>query len=166
MIFRIPAGHHRARPLRFGLWWRRSSFAWVVKFTDSCRYDLGNEDQFDTNKLVGIGYLPGHHKDSARFGWRYDIDKGQIEIMAYCYVKGKRVIQSICFCEIGKEYVLQLKVLATCYYLDVHRLGEMPILGHAWIDQYHNKQLKYQLGSFFGGNQPAPHLMTIELKRG
>lgn len=66
MTFRIPAGKHRARPLRFGFWWRKNSFAWLVKFTDSCRYDLQNVDHGDTNKLIGFGYLPGHHKDSAR----------------------------------------------------------------------------------------------------
>lgn len=166
MIFRIPAGHHRARPLRFGLWWRRSSFAWVVKFTNSCRYDLGNDDQYDTNKLVGIGYLPGHHKDSARFGWRYDKVKGQIEIMAYCYVKGQRVIQSLCFCDIDKEYDLFLKVLSNCYYLSVCEQGTPKVIGYAWVNHNHNKHFKYRLGVFFGGNQVAPHEMTIELKRG
>lgn len=166
MTFRIPAGRHRALPLRLGFWWRRNSFTWVVRFTDNCRYDLGNDDQLDTNKLVGIGYLPGHHKDSARFGWRYDKMKGQIEIMAYCYVNGQRKIQSLCFCEIGKEYVLQLKMLINSYYMAVHERGETPIIGSDWIDHNHNKHFKYRLGVYFGGNRRAPHTMTIELNRG
>lgn len=166
MIFRIPRGRHRARPLRFGLWWRKTSFSWVVKFTDTCRYDLGNDDQFDTNKLVGIGYLPSHHKDSARFGWRYWTDRKEIELSAYCYVNGRRVIQHVCFCEIGKEYVLQLKVLANCYYLSVLERGEMPVIGSAWVDHFHNKHFNYRLGIFFGGQARAPHEMRIEIKRG
>lgn len=166
MTFLISAGLHRALPLCFGFWWRRNSFTWVVKFTDSCRYDLGSDDQFDINKLVGIGYLPGHHKDSARFGWRYDTAKGQIEILTYCYVKGTRKIQPLCFCEIGKGYVLRLKILMNSYYLEVLERGEMPVIGYAWIDHNHNKQFKYRLGTYFGGNQVAPHKMTIELKRG
>lgn len=166
MIFRIPRGRHRARPFRFGIWWRRNSFTWVVKFTESCRYDVGNTDQYDTNKLVGIGYLPGHHKESARFGWRYDTVKGQMEIVAYCYVKGKRIIQPVCFCEIGKEHVLQLKILSNSYYLAAHQRGRASSIGSTFVDHYHNKQFKYRLGVFFGGNQVAPHDMTIELKRG
>lgn len=166
MIFRIPAGRHRALPLRFGVWWKRNSFSWVVKFTDSCRYDLGNEDQFDTNKLVGIGYLPGHHKDSARFGWRYWTDRKEIELTAYCYVNGRRVIQHVCFCKIGKEYRLRLQVLATCYYFDVYEAGEMKSAGIVTIERGHNKHFKYRLGTYFGGNQVAPHEMKIELERG
>lgn len=165
MIFRIQSGHHRALPLRFGLWWHRNSFAWVVKFTDSCRYDLGNDDQFDTNKLIGIGYLPGHHKDSARFGWRYNTVQGQIEIMAYCYVRGQRVIESICFIEIGKEYHITLDVLANNYCFRVYNSAGKQH-GMRMIERYHNKHFKYRLGAFFGGNRPAPHKITIELKRG
>lgn len=166
MTFRIPAGRHRALPLRFCVWWKRNSFSWVVKFTDSCRYDLGNEDQFDTNKLVGIGYLPGHHKDSARFGWRYWTDRKEIELTAYCYVNGRRVIQHVCFCEIGKEYRLRLQVLATCYYFDVYEAGEMKSAGIVTIERGHSKCFKYRLGVYFGGNRKAPHEMKIELKRG
>lgn len=166
MIFRIPRGRHRARPFRFGFWWRRNSFAWVVKFDDSCWYELQGPDQLDTNKLIGIGYLPGHHIDSARFGWRYDIAKGQVEILAYCYVKGQRIIQSVCFCEVGKEYVLQLKILSNSYYLAAHQRGRASSIGSTFVNHYHHKRFKYRLGVFFGGNQVAPHDISIELKRG
>lgn len=186
MTFRIPAGRHRSRPWRLNFWWRRNSFTWVVKFRDSCRYELQGPDQLDTNKIVGISYptrprfikkklfnrvwcwwpQPMRWTNSARFGWRYDIAKGQVEILAYCYVKGQRIIQSICFCEIGKEHVLQLKILSNSYYLAAHQRGRASSIGSTFVDHYHNKQFKYRLGVFFGGNQVAPHDMTIELKRG
>jgi hypothetical protein len=165
MTFRIPAGKHRARPLRFRFWWRKNSFAWLVKFTDSCRYDLGNTDQYDINKLIGIGYLPGHHKESARFGWRYDTVKGMIEIMAYCYVNGQRVIKSICFCEIGKEYRLRLQVLAMAYYFDVYEPSSVTAAGIVTVERNHRKHFKYRLGVWFGGNQVATHDMEIELTK-
>lgn len=165
MTFTIFAGHHRARPWRFNFWWRKNSFSWVVKFTDSCRYDLGNVDQLDINKLVGIGYLPGHHTDSARFGWRYDNAVGKVEVLAYCYVNGKRGIQHICFCEIGKQYDLFLQVLTNCYYLSACEHGTPKVIGFAWANHYHNKKFKYRLGVFFGGNRAAPRTMKIELKK-
>lgn len=164
MTFRIPRGRHRARPLRLGLWWGRKSFAWSVKFTDSCRYDLQNDDQGDTNKLIGIGYLPGHHKDSARFGWRYDTETEQVEILAYCYINGRREIQHICHCMIGQKYDLHLKVLSTCYYMSVHYKADVRSIGYAWVNHGHEKRFMYRLGTFFGGNLVAPHGMEIELK--
>lgn len=163
MTFRIPAGKHRARPFRPWLWWRRTSFSWVVKFDESCRYNLGNEDQMDVNKLVGIGYLWHHHKNSARFGWRYDIETNRIILSAYCYVDGRRVIQHICFCEIGKEYRIKLQVLANSYYLDAYDQGRQ--LGVVFVEHYHRRKLKYRLGPYFGGNQVSPHTIKIELKR-
>lgn len=165
MTFRIPAGRHRALPLRFGFWWRRNSFTWTVKFDESCQYDLHNDDQFDTNKLVGIGYLPGHHKDSARFGWRYWTDRKEIELTAYCYVNGRRIIQHVCFCEIGKEYRIKLQVLATSYYFDVYEQGEMSAVGIVTVDHGHEKKIRYRLGVYFGGNRVAPHEITIQLKK-
>jgi hypothetical protein len=165
MTFRIPRGRHRARPLRFGIWFNRNSFTWTVKFTESCRYDLHSANQGDTNKLIGIGYLPGHHKDSARFGWRYDTKTEQVEILAYCYVNGRREIRHICYCMIRQQYDLHLKVLSTSYYLAVHYKADPYPIGCAGVDHRHNKKFVYRLGTFFGGNQKAPHEMTIEIKK-
>lgn len=179
MTFRIPRGKHRARPLRFGFYWRRKSFAWVVKFTESCRYDLQNVDQGDSNKLIGIACARGwfrlntpwwkfrkyHHKDSARFGWRYDTKTEQIEILAYTYVNGRRLTQHVCHCMIGQQYDLHLKVLTTCYYLAVHYKSDVRSIGYAWVNHAHNKKFMYRLGVFFGGNKTAPHDIEIELKK-
>ena len=165
MTIRIPAGRHRARPLHLGIWWRKTSFTWLVKFDESCRYNLGNEDQLDVNKLVGIGYLWHHHNDSARFGWRYDVETGQVILSAYCYVSSRRVIEHICYCEIGKEYRIKLQVLANSYYFDVYETGAVKALGVAFVDHYHTKKIKYRLGPWFGGNRVAPHEIKIQLKR-
>lgn len=165
MTFTIFAGHHRARPWRFNFWWRKNSFSWVVKFTDSCRYDLGSEDQFDINKLIGIGYLPGHHKDSARFGWRYWTERKEIELSAYCYVNGRRVIQHVCFCGIGKEYRITIQVLSNSYYFDAYVPGSAKAAGIVTILHSHNKKFKYRLGAWFGGQARATHDMDIVLKR-
>lgn len=163
MIFRIPRGKHRARPLRFGFWWNKKSITRDVIFTESCRYDLRNDDQFDINKLYGIGYLPGgHHKDSARFGWRYWTDRGEIELSAYCYINGQRVIKHICFCGIGKTYRLQLRLLHSAYFFiclsdEFNETVDVPYT--------HRKKIGYRLGAYFGGNQKAPHEIKIELKK-
>lgn len=165
MIFRIPRGKHRARPLRFGFWFNRKSFSWTVKFTESCRYDLGNDDQFDTNKLIGIGYLPGHHKESARFGWRYWTERKEIELSAYCYVNGRREIKHIGFCKIGIRYHIELTTLEKWYQFFLFEQGALVHFGNAAVQYYHNKKFKYRLGVYFGGNRKAPHEMKIEIKK-
>jgi hypothetical protein len=167
MIFRIPAGKHRARPFRFGFWWRRTSFAWVVKFDESCRYDLQSDDQFDTNKLVGVGYLPGHHKESARFGWRYWTERGEIELSAYCYINGQRVIKHVGFCEIGKTYRIELRISTDAYYFACDEKDGFYYRtnGEAIITHGHRKRFSYRLGVFFGGNRTAPHEIKIDLSK-
>jgi hypothetical protein len=164
MIFRIPSGKHYARPWRFGLWWNRQQWTWKVKFTDSCQYELGTVDQLDTNKLCGVGYFPGfHHVDSARFGWRYWPNTGYIELIAYCYIGGKRVIENIEFCEVGKLYELQLSVTEQDYVFNVIDPVFGKPVGGITIEHGHKKKLGYGLWPYFGGNQVAPQEIKIEL---
>lgn len=167
MIFRIPKGHHWAWPLRVWFWWNRKSFTRFVKFDDTCRYDLQSPDQFDTNKLFGIGYLPWHHKDSARFGWRYWTERKEIEISAYCYVNGQRSITHIGFCEIGKTYQIELNPLGDSYYFRCYEVCNQYLNpnGGAVVTHGHKKKFMYRLGVFFGGNRKAPHEIKIQLSK-
>lgn len=165
MIFTILKGCHRARPLRLWCWWNRRLFNWQVQFTESCRYNLQSEDQYDTNKLCGIGYLPGHHRHSARFGWRYWNEKCWIELSAYCYVDGRRIIQHIGFLEIGKQYRITLQVTRRSYVFGAEELGKCKMLGNVVIDHNHNKKFAYRLGPFFGGNRRAPADIIIQLNK-
>jgi hypothetical protein len=164
MIFHIPKGRHRARPFRFGLWWNRKAFAWKVVFANNCRYELPGDDQYDTNKLIGIGYLFHHHKDSARFGWRYIPQSGKMEIVAYCYVAGKRIIESVALCEVGQLYRLKLNITRNEYRFTVLD-SPGKILGQTIIAKRHGKNLQYRLGLFFGGNRTAPNHMTILIEK-
>jgi len=168
MIFRIPAGRHYARPWRFGINWNRKSFEWRVQFTDSCRYDLGTVDQLDTNKLCGVGYIFGlHHVDSARFGWRYVKETGQVEVMAYCYVNRERVIQHVAYCEIGKAYDLHLTKMVTAYFFACYEITgrSCKSVGTSLVQYFHEKKLGYGLPVYFGGNRKAPQTITIQLQK-
>jgi hypothetical protein len=164
MIFHSPKGKHRARPLRIGIWRARPVFIWQVEFTPTCRYSLIGADQLDTNKLIGVGFLPGHHVDSARFGWRYSPERGMVELLAYCYVRRRRVIEPIGFVEIGQPYRLQLNVTLRAYVFDVYGEREGMPIGACSISHHHRKKLQYRLGTYFGGNQPAPHDIKIKIE--
>jgi len=164
MIFRIPSSKHYARPWRLGFWWNRRSFTWWVKFNESCRYDLQSDDQLDTNKLCGVGYLfGGHHIDSTRFGWRYNKEADVVELMVYCYVNKERIIKPLATCDINKGYELKLHTSDGIYSFSVSEVGRNTYAGYATVRYKHRKNLQYGLWPYFGGNQKAPHEITIQL---
>ena len=135
-----------------------------IIFTKSCRYNLQNEDQLDVNKLFGIGYFPSHHKNSVRFGWRYDLNKEKIEILSYYYKDKKRSFDHLCFVDIGDLYSFSLTItdkyheliVASKYptnYPEYYKV-EIPVIP---------KSIGYLLRPYFGGNQKAPQDITIKI---
>src|SRR5687767_3142409 len=116
MIFRIVKGTHRSHPLRAGIWLNKTIIRRRVTFHQSCKYNLDSFDQQDINKVFGIAFTDfwrliwigiswpvfillnykRQHVDSARFGWRYDIEANKFIISSYCYVDGQRITSDIC----------------------------------------------------------------------
>jgi len=86
----IREGRHRSNISFFVPFINKCMMSYSVVFTNSCEYDLVNNDQYDINKIFGLSFGL-HHKNSARFGWRWNTEKKKIEILAYVYVNGKRV---------------------------------------------------------------------------
>lgn len=125
-----------------------------ITFTESCRYDIGAE-QADVNKLFGIGYFPHHHKRSVRFGWRYDLAGGMIEVVAYWYMRGERYFLPMGLVSIGSPHVYVIRRHENMHqlYLDNRPPLELPVPGSHW---------GYLLRPYFGGNMTAPH--DIEIK--
>lgn len=150
-------------PIRFPKFiFGKTNLGYKIKFTESCRYNIGTEDQLDINKLYGIGYFPNHHINSVRFGWRYVADYDAIQIMAYWYVNKERKWDHICFITLEKEYTYLLTIS------DVHKLevyDESSIVGNYEIKDVKQKNCGYLLGAYFGGNQKAPHDIKIEMEK-
>ena len=113
-------------PLAFPLWVsKRNGKMRTAKFlfTDSCLFDLHDEDQWDVNKLFGfsIGY---HHKTSFRFGWRPKLDSGRIEIVGYEYNDGiRQKTMPICEVEINEWHDFRISYRpynnTTYYYTNI-----------------------------------------------
>ncbi len=128
-----------------------------IQFTDSCRYDIGREDQADINKLFGVGYFPSHHHKSVRIGWNYNIQTDQIDLWAYWYDNWERRWSYLKSVDINTTNKFTINVYKTKHVID---LGDVvfPI-------QLEPDFIGYLLMPYFGGNQPAPHDMIINLKR-
>lgn len=134
-------------------------------FLPSCLYQLSaNYDQ--VNKLFGIaeGF---HHWNSARIGWRCT-DGEKIELMAYAYVYGKRVMkpmikckaQQWIFCHIENKpskYVFKaLTANGQSITVSIDKPKKLFIYGFF-------KLFMYRLYPYFGGKIAAPHNMSLYL---
>jgi hypothetical protein len=142
-----------------------------VRFTASCRYTLPTEDQADINKLIGIGYLnsiplkglkpvPFHHCNSARFGWHYDPAMDNIVLWAYWYAHKERRYKEICRVGIGEEVGVHLIRKDKHHTLTVTSSSSVIGAAHAPVP---TSAVSYLLRPFFGGNNPAPQDIEIDI---
>lgn len=179
MILEVKKGKHRFRPASWGLVFRKH-ISYTVTFLPSCRYDIG-PDQGDWNKLFGVGPISvriilelfvrlakwlkpnwfnwlkvPHHKESYRTVWRYNIDLGKIEIGAYWYDKGVRLVHIIGSCKINEPILL---TMCEDWKRIVWVIGDTPVFSRwgKW------PMIGYKLGAYFGGNRPAPHDIKIKM---
>jgi hypothetical protein len=163
----IRTGKHRAWPPSLGLYYNKKSIERIIIFNATAKYDHpGEQDDDDVNKLFGIGFFPGHHTDSARFGWTYNNNSGRVALWAYCYVNGVRSIKWLC--EIKEDFaaLCKIEIRDTCYTFTVKdALYTYYELGALNVPHDHDKKLAYPLCCYFGGNNPAPHDITIQIKR-
>lgn len=167
MNFTIHKGKHRASPLYWLCWWpllvNPEQVSRKLCFTFSSKYDLGNDDQQDHNKLFGIAY-GNIHRNSARFGWRYDNKKNVFILSAYCYINGERVMTDLCTVVANHWYDCHIICVGSIYTFKViNQSGDL--LCTELISKGHNKKLGWLLGPYFGGNRTAPHDIIIELKK-
>lgn len=166
MKYTIRTGSHRGWPFAFGIFRNKKVFERDVYFDNSCKYSLEGQDQFDVNKIFGLGYFWNHHKYSVRFGWRYDRDKELIVLSGYVYDRGERMIAELCDVNFFRWMRLRISINDNKYSFQVFdSFSEWRSLGFAWLPKTHSKQWSYRLGFFFGGNKPSPNKMHILLKK-
>jgi hypothetical protein len=138
---------------------KKSSIRRKVTFTESCAYDLGNNNQYDWNKLFGLSLGGFHHDNSVRYVWRYNTTAKLVEVGAYWYTDGVRNHKRFFHAEIGKEYDLEILVTNTRY-LFTAREEKMFMA----VPKPPTKSWGYQLGLYFGGDEVAPHTIRIKVR--
>lgn len=129
-------------------------------FDESAKYQNKlEENQQDINKLMGFSDCNSkHHNNSARFGWRWFED--QLEIHAYCYVNGDRIVQYIGTVELNEKADYLLHVSDTQYTFRIK--DEAPVI----IDRGDvcNIGVYYMLYPYFGGDEVAPQDINIQIR--
>lgn len=130
-------------------------------FDETAIYISGTaENQHDTNKLLGFSDCNDHHhRNSARFGWRW-LDE-QLEILAYVYADGERIIEPIGTVALNEPIDYQLTMSDNFYHFYLE--GFQPVS----IERKNkcNMGVYYLLAPYFGGDETAPHDITIKIRR-
>lgn len=135
-----------------------NSLKYDILFSESCIYDLGNSNQYDINKLFGFNACNSlHHENSARFGWLY-MD-GQIEIYAYVYENSARYSEQIASVNINEWNTFELTNTGGSYVFKVNGILFIYDKENPCVSKYN-----YQLYPYFGGDEVAPHDITIQFK--
>jgi hypothetical protein len=159
-IFLIPEGKHYANQ-RFTESLQSHTLRFQAQFDQSARYTLGDQSmQTNKNKLLGFSDCnSAHHDNSARFAWQWYND--QLEIYAYCYVNGVRVEEYIGVVPLHVPSTYEIRITPSEYIFTLNDLAPV----HIPRGNVCSKGLYYILWPYFGGTLPAPHDITIRLKK-
>lgn len=165
--FKINKGKHYPRPFPWFLpiWVKKNSGYMrkaFFKFTESCLFDLVDEDQHDVNKLFGFSIGHHHRGSSFRFGWRPILDENKIEIVAYEYHDGiRQKTMSMGLVDLNTWYKARIFYLPhldrSYYHFGDLEFGNEFVLKKKW-------GLGYTLSIYFGGNEKAPQDIIIYRK--
>lgn len=156
--YTIKAGKHYATAKAGFLQADRLTF--YATFDETAEYVTSDpENQWDTNKLFGFADCNSHHHEhSARFGWRWV--EGKIEILAYCYVSGTRIIEKIGETLPHEKNYYEIRLTDSQYQFSFDGATlEVP------REKPCDKGAYYLLFPYFGGNETAPHDIHIYLQQ-
>ena len=158
----IPVGKHESRIVGGFIGdkirtLKRDRIEFTARFDETVRYDLGNRNQDDINKLMGFSEANQHHQqNSIRFGWRYLKASDNIEILAYAYQEGDQWYQSVAKVEINETVGYSIQIEDEAFILTV---GESSL--EVLRLKARERGLYYMLFPYFGGNETAPHDINI-----
>ena len=162
----IKKGNHYPSGFHFGITFKKT-ISFRCKFDDTCLYDaLGDNDEYDINKLFGFSTTWFHHRQSGRVGWRC-IDGENIELLTYSYNKGKRNIKEsdiLGTVKPGEMFYCAIQDTEDKYVYIFQKAFDENISIQTDPKQKDWFLFHYLLFPYFGGNKTAPHNMKIFLE--
>lgn len=167
-FYEIKKGNHYCSMSVFekigAIGWKVKTMDLKFSFRSECWWaPPRNTDDLDLNKLAGIGFGPNHHNNSVRLAWVPDFDnQGVIKIFGYTYDEKNE----------GPKFeylfIKSVNVLEPCTGKIESRDGAYFLTVNGTTVQMANQKadpnLCFRLYPYFGGNNTAPHDMTIELE--
>jgi hypothetical protein len=145
----------------FSIGWKVKQTVYHFKFHPECWWSPArNSDDYDLNKLCGIGFGTDHQKNSARLAWVPDFNvPGKIDIHGYIYDEQSSGHIS--------KYIASVQTGVVCDGVITSNPGAYSIAvnGTAVTMPNNNKDpnLCFKLFPYFGGNNTAPCDMGVEV---
>jgi hypothetical protein len=137
---------------------RTSEMKFMVKFDNSAIYQtVIPENQYDINKLWGFSEGINNQYNSARIGWSWNNDA--LRLYGYVYANGVRHYQEITSVIIGTDITCSIKLAGNTYLFTVNGVSVSLPRGPSTT-----QASGYQQYPYFGGDETAPHLITIMIK--
>jgi hypothetical protein len=136
-----------------------SSMFFEAIFDESAIYEtVDASNQADINKLMGFSDCTSHHhSNSARFGWRWYDD--ELQIHAYTYANGTRSYELLGSVEVDTIDSYRIEIDADRYLFTFD--GTTTEMDRGCSS---SSSIKYQLYPYFGGDETAPHDITIQVE--
>lgn len=157
-VFTIKEGKHRST---FDIDRTSKSILYFSCIFDSnCEYLTDDPvNQFDINKLYGLSDCgTSHSKNSVRFGWRWDNIDNSIEINSYVRIDGVFQFKKICNVNLNEPNDYSIQIYPDHYIFTVGNIESR-------VDKECDFEgERYKLYPYFGGDEEAPHNMTIRIK--
>lgn len=157
-IYRIEEGKHKSSSeiKTFD----QPSMEFLVRFDSSAIYDIGG-NQGDINKLYGFndcGQDIENHTHSARFGWRWFNDS--LQLFSYVYVNGDLLKNELKAIRINTAYECKIEIKSDSYLFSINNMVlDTVARGCSSL----NVSRRY-LFPYFGGDEVAPHEITVLIK--
>ena len=137
---------------------RTSEMKFMAKFNSSAIYTtVLPENQYDINKLWGFSEGFNHQYNSARIGWSWN--NGALRLYGYVYALGVRYSREITTVTIGADNTCSIKLSGNTYIFTVNGTSIMLPRGPSSA-----QASGFQLYPYFGGDETAPHTITILLR--
>jgi hypothetical protein len=136
-----------------------SEMKFTVKFDNSAIYQtVDTNNQRDINKLYGFSdNNQEHHTNSARIGWRWY--NNELQLYAYIYNNTIESDKFITAVPLNQELSCSIKTDGNLYIFTVDsKQVTMPRYSTT------SQAVGYQLYPYFGGDEVAPHDITIRIK--
>ena len=137
-----------------------NKLSFKVKFDSSAIYTTSKrENQSDINKLFGFSdNNEMHHEYSARFGWRWS--DGALRLFAYVYNNGAMSFKELGSVAIASVNTCSIEVAGDNYIFKLNDHGTtMPRQSTT------AEAIGYRLYPYFGGDEPAPHDISIWIEQ-
>lgn len=136
-----------------------SELKFIAKFDSSAIYKtIDPNNQYDINKLYGFSDNNAQHQQfSARFGWRWS--DNALRLFGYVYNDGIRSSKELGTVAIGAENNCSIKVNIKSYVFSLNgKVDSLPRTSPTTI------ATGYKLYPYFGGDELAPHNVSIWIK--